>query len=81
MVVRMSLKAYFQAGVGTIVCMHVPENVKKAVESQGIGNIIVAGHMASDSIGLNKIIELWEKDGVEVIKNVWHCLNLIRYIW
>ncbi len=61
-------KAYFQAGVGTIVCMHVPENVKKAVESQGIGNIIVAGHMASDSIGLNKIIELWEKDGVEVIK-------------
>jgi len=61
-------KAYFQAGVGTIVCMHVPENVKKAVESQGMGNIIVAGHMASDSIGLNKIIELWEKDGVDVTK-------------
>lgn len=61
-------KSYFDAGVGTIVCMHVPEDVKKAVEEQNIGNVIVAGHMASDSIGLNKIIEAWEKEGVEVIK-------------
>lgn len=61
-------KAYFDAGVGTIVCMHVPEDVKKAVEEQNIGNIIVAGHMASDSIGINAIIDVWEKAGVEVIK-------------
>jgi hypothetical protein len=61
-------KAYFDAGVGTIVCMHVPEDVKKAVEEQSIGNIIVAGHMASDSIGINAIIDVWEKAGVEVIK-------------
>lgn len=61
-------KAYFDAGVGTIICMHIPENVKKAVEAQNIGNIIVAGHMASDSIGLNIIISEWEKSGVEVIK-------------
>jgi putative NIF3 family GTP cyclohydrolase 1 type 2 len=61
-------KSYFDAGVGTIVSMHVPEDVKKAVEEQNIGNVIVAGHMASDSIGLNKIIEAWEKEGVEVIK-------------
>lgn len=61
-------KAYFEAGVGTIVCMHVPEDVKKAVEKQNIGNVIVAGHMASDSIGLNKIIEKWEDHGLEVIK-------------
>jgi len=61
-------KAYFEAGVGTIVCMHVPEDVKKAVAEQNIGNIIVAGHMASDSIGLNVIIEAWEKEGLEVTK-------------
>ncbi len=61
-------KSYFDAGVGTIVAMHVPEDVKKAVEEQGIGNVVVAGHMASDSIGLNKIVEAWEKSGVEVIK-------------
>lgn len=62
------LKSYFEAGVGTIVCMHIPEDVKKAVQEQNIGNVIVAGHMASDSIGLNKIIEAWEKEGVEVTK-------------
>lgn len=61
-------KAYFEAGVGTIICMHVPEDVKKAVEKQNIGNVIVAGHMASDSIGLNKIIEKWKDEGLEVIK-------------
>ncbi|MCD6435645.1 MAG: hypothetical protein J7L15_04590 [Clostridiales bacterium] len=61
-------KAFFEAGVGTIVCMHVPEDVMKAVNEQNIGNVIVAGHMPSDSIGINMIIEEWEKAGVEVIK-------------
>lgn len=61
-------KAYFEAGVGTIVCMHVPEDVKKAVEEQNIGNIIVAGHMASDSIGLNMIADELEKRGLEVTR-------------
>jgi putative NIF3 family GTP cyclohydrolase 1 type 2 len=61
-------KSYFDAGVGTIVCMHVPEDVIKAVNEQNIGNVIVAGHMPSDSIGLNAIIEAWEKQGLEVVK-------------
>ena len=61
-------KAYFEAGVGTIVCMHVPDGVKKAVAEQNIGNVIVAGHMASDSIGLNKIIEALEEKGLDVQK-------------
>lgn len=60
------LKAYFEAGVGTIVCMHVPEDVKKAITEQNIGNIIVAGHMASDTIGLLKIVEAWRAEGFEV---------------
>lgn len=62
------LKAYFEAGVGTIICMHIPDDVKEAVEKQNIGNIIVAGHMASDSIGLNILIKEMEKRGVEVTK-------------
>lgn len=61
-------KSYFDAGVGTIICMHVPEDVIKAVNEQNIGNVIVAGHMPSDSIGLNAIIEAWEKEGLEVVK-------------
>lgn len=61
-------KSYFDAGVGTIICMHVPEDVKKAVAEQNIGNVIVAGHMASDTIGLNEIIKAFEQNGLEVTK-------------
>jgi len=61
-------KAYFAAGVGTIVCMHVPEDVRKAVAEQNIGNVIVAGHMASDSIGMNLVCSELEKQGIEVVR-------------
>jgi len=59
-------KSYFEAGVGTIVAMHVPEDVKKAVQEQNIGNIIIAPHMPSDSIGLLEIVKAWRDEGVEV---------------
>ena len=59
-------KSYFEAGVGTIVAMHVPEDVKKAVIEQNIGNIIIAPHMPSDSIGLLEIVKAWRESGVEV---------------
>ncbi len=59
-------KSYFEAGVGTIVAMHVPENVKDAVAQQNIGNIIIAPHMPSDSIGLLEIVKAWRDQGFEV---------------
>ncbi|HPZ90232.1 MAG TPA: Nif3-like dinuclear metal center hexameric protein [Bacillota bacterium] len=61
-------QAYFEAGIGTLVCMHMPEEVIKAVKEQNIGNVIVAGHMASDSIGINVIIAALEERGLEVIR-------------
>lgn len=60
------IKSYFEAGVGTIIAMHVPEDVKKAVIEQNIGNIIIAPHMPSDSIGLLEIVKAWRDEGVEV---------------
>ncbi|MDR0999404.1 MAG: hypothetical protein LBL96_01140 [Clostridiales bacterium] len=61
-------KAYFEAGVGTLVLMHAGEDDAKAVKEQNIGNILVAGHMPSDSIGINRIIAEWEKRGVSVTR-------------
>ncbi|SET25020.1 Nif3-like dinuclear metal center hexameric protein [Anaerobranca gottschalkii] len=61
-------KAYFEAGVGTLVCMHMPEDVIKAVKEQNIGNVVVAGHMASDSVGINQFIKALEEKGLEVIR-------------
>ena len=59
------LKEYFEAGVGTLVLMHIPEKDVKELEEQGIGNVVVAGHMSSDSLGLNKIAQCWAEHGVE----------------
>lgn len=59
-------KAYFEAGVGTLVVMHMPEDVIKAVKEQNIGNVVVAGHMASDSVGINGIIDALERKGVKI---------------
>jgi len=59
------LKAYFDAGVGTLVMMHIPEKDAKEIKEQGIGNVIIAGHMSSDSLGLNKLAQEWAKKGVE----------------
>jgi putative NIF3 family GTP cyclohydrolase 1 type 2 len=59
------LKEYFEAGVGTLVMMHIPEKDAKEIKEQGIGNVIIAGHMSSDSLGLNHIAKKWAEKGVE----------------
>jgi len=58
-------KEYFEAGVGTLVLMHIPEKDAKEIKDQAIGNVIVAGHMSSDSLGINKVAELWAQHGVQ----------------
>ena len=58
-------KEYFEAGVGTLVMMHIPEKDVKEVKDQGIGNVIIAGHMSSDSLGVHVVAAEWAKHGVE----------------
>lgn len=55
-----------QAGVGTIIGMHIGEDSKKEAEENHI-NVIIAGHIASDSIGLNLILDDLEEKGIEVV--------------
>lgn len=59
------LKEYFEAGVGTLVMMHIPEADAKKLKEQNVGNVLIAGHMSSDSLGMNKIAEKWAEHGVE----------------
>lgn len=61
-------KAYFEAGIGTLVVMHVPEDVIDAVKEQNVGNVVVAGHMASDSVGINMVIKALEEKGLEITR-------------
>lgn len=55
-----------QAGIGTIIGMHMSEANKKEAEKHHI-NAIIAGHISSDSIGVNLFLDELEKRGVEVI--------------
>lgn len=53
------------AGVGTVLVMHIPENNRKEAEKHHV-NVIVAGHMASDSLGMNLFLDELEKRGVGI---------------
>lgn len=56
------------AGVGTFVTMHATPDVIKGMKEHNKSNLIVAGHMASDSLGFNQILDAWEKAGIEVVR-------------
>ena len=62
-----------QAGIDTVVGMHMSEEHKKEAEKSHL-NVVIAGHISSDSIGMNIFLDELEKRGVEVIP----CSGLIR---
>ena len=55
-----------QAGVGTVISMHAPEEHREEAKKHHI-NMIVAGHMVSDSIGANLFLDELERKGVKVL--------------
>lgn len=59
---------YYRHGVGTMICMHLPEEYRVRYEKEGRGNVIVCDHMASDSIGMNVILHRLEELGAEVTR-------------
>jgi dihydroxyacetone kinase DhaKLM complex PTS-EIIA-like component DhaM len=61
------------AGVGTVVGMHAGEEHRKEAMKYHI-NLVIAGHMSSDSLGMNLLLDEIEKQGVKIIP----CSGLIR---
>lgn len=62
-----------QAGIGTLVGMHMGEESKKEAEAANI-NVVIAGHMSSDSLGVNLFLDELQKKGIEIVP----CSGLIR---
>ena len=60
-------------GIGTIVGMHISEEHKKEAEAANL-NVVIAGHMSSDSLGVNLFLDKIEEKGVEIVP----CSGLIR---
>lgn len=64
---------FSQFGVSTIVGMHMREDSMKSASGVHM-NIITAGHMSSDSLGMNLFLDELEKCGIEIVP----CGGLIR---
>ena len=54
------------AGIGTVIGMHVSEENKKEAEASNV-NIVIAGHISSDSLGMNLFLDELERQGIEII--------------
>lgn len=54
------------SGVGTILGMHMGEEHRQRAKDEHM-NVVIAGHISSDSLGMNLIIDLFERQGVDVI--------------
>ncbi|HLD28210.1 MAG TPA: NGG1p interacting factor NIF3 [Patescibacteria group bacterium] len=62
-----------QAGIGTIIGMHMDEVRIKEAKKHFV-NVVVAGHISSDSLGVNQFLDQLEKKKIEIIP----CSGLIR---
>jgi putative NIF3 family GTP cyclohydrolase 1 type 2 len=56
------IKSLSQSGVNTIVGMHMSEEHRKEAERHHI-NVVIAGHIASDTLGLNLLFDRVIDDG------------------
>ena len=61
-------------GVGTVVSMHMRDEARLEAEKHHL-NVVIAGHMASDSVGINLLLDKLEARGVAIMP----CSGLLRY--
>ncbi|MCX6723268.1 MAG: NGG1p interacting factor NIF3 [Candidatus Staskawiczbacteria bacterium] len=63
-----------QAGIGTSIAMHISEEHKKEAEAAHV-NIVIAGHISSDSLGVNLFMDELEKQRIEIVS----CSGFTRF--
>jgi len=61
------------AGIGTVIGMHASEKHVTMAKKHHI-NLVIAGHISSDSLGMNLMLDEFEKKGVSILA----CSGLIR---
>lgn len=55
-----------QYGIGTIIGMHLSTKHEEEARKHHI-NVVIAGHMSSDSIGVNLFLDHLERRGIEIV--------------
>lgn len=59
-------RAYFQHSIETLIYIHIAEPDLAKLRGDGAGNVIVTGHLASDSVGINPFIDELRRRGLTV---------------
>jgi hypothetical protein len=62
-------RTYYEHGIDTILAMHIDERDLRELEQlqRPAANLVITGHIPSDSIGMNRVLDALEKQGIEVI--------------
>jgi hypothetical protein len=62
-------RTYYEHGVDTILAMHIDDAELRKLQQdpRPTANLVITGHMPSDSIGINRLIRAMEDRGLEVI--------------
>jgi len=68
----MTIQAH--AKVGTVLSMHVTEKTLEVAKEHHV-NIIQCSHMASDTLGINLLVDMWQKKGANL-----HIIPISGYI-
>jgi len=55
-------KHLYQCGIRTLVCMHLSEEHLNCVKDANL-NVVIAGHISSDTLGMNLLLDNIEKHG------------------
>ncbi len=61
-------KTYFEHGVGTVVYIHISPVDLRKLKTDNVGNLIITGHIASDSVGINPLIQELERRDISVTR-------------
>lgn len=62
--------AYFRHGVGTVVYIHLDysELLKLRAQAPAGANLVVAGHIAADLVGINPFVRALEERGLTIVR-------------
>jgi len=61
-------RTYFKYGIGTVVYIHISHGDLEKLKAEKKGTLLVTGHTASDSVGINPLIHELEKRNVSVTR-------------
>jgi len=61
-------KTFFKYGVGTLIYIHVSSADLEHLRADGMKNLIVTGHISSDSVGINPFLAALEEKGISVAR-------------